>query len=114
MRSGQWVGLGIIAVGLLAAASAALPADHAELLPEDPAKSMVVAACTACPDATEITTRRMSPDRWDQIVSKMIDLGAEVGDKERPQIEAYLGKYFAPKPMEAPAPAPAATNAPAP
>jgi len=30
------------------------------------------------------------------------------------QIAAYLGKYFAPKPVEAPAPAPVATNAPAP
>ena len=113
MRSGHWVGLGLLATGLLAAASVAVPADHAELLPDDPIKPALVATCTACHDATEITTRRMSADRWDVIVSKMIDLGAEVADKDRPLIVAYLAKNFSPKPA-AETPAPVATNAPAP
>lgn len=107
MRSGHWVGLGLLATGLLAAAGVAVPADHAELLPDDPAKPAVVATCTACHDATEITTRRMSADRWDIIVSKMIDLGAEVEDKDRPLIVAYLAKNFSPKPS----PEAAGTNA---
>jgi hypothetical protein len=113
MRSGHWVGLGLLVSGLLAAAGAALSDDHAELLPDDPAKPAVVATCTACHDATEITTRRMSADRWDMIVSKMIDLGAEVSDPDRPRIVAYLAKNFSPKPPAEPPP-PAATNAPAP
>jgi hypothetical protein len=116
MRSGHWVGLGLLATGLLAAANAALPADHAELLPDDPAKPAVVATCTACHDATEITTRRMTADRWDIIVSKMIDLGAEVTDTDRPLIVAYLARNFSPKPAEpiAAPPPPPATNAPVP
>jgi hypothetical protein len=97
----------------LASAGAALSQDHAELLPEAPAKATVVAACTACHDATEITTRRMSANRWDTIVSKMIDLGAVVGDAERPQIVAYLAQNFAPAaPPPAPGAAPAAEKAP--
>jgi hypothetical protein len=116
------------ALGLALAAGAALGADHAELLPEDPAKEAVVATCTACHDATEITTRRMDADAWDSMVSKMMDLGAEVSDEDRPRIVAYLGKYFSrsspppppprepvvnPPPPSVDAPA-SATNAPAP
>ncbi len=61
----------------------------------------------------------MSEDRWDAIVGKMIDLGAEVADKDRPLIVAYLGKNFSPSsppppqaPASPPAAPPAATNAP--
>ena len=110
----MWSAAGLGAAAVLAAAGAALPADHAELLPDDPIKPALVATCTACHDATEITTRRMSADRWDSIVSKMIDLGAEVEDKDRPLIVAYLARNFSPKPAEPVAPPPPATNAPAP
>src|SRR5215208_2552544 len=94
------------AAAALAAAGAAVSADHAELLPEDPAKASVVAVCTACHDATEITTRRMSAIQWDTIVSKMIDLGAMPTDEERAQIVAYLPKYFGPGAPPPPSPAP--------
>jgi hypothetical protein len=58
----------------------------------------------------------MTADRWDIIVSKMIDLGAEVADTDRPLIVAYLARNFSPKPAEpiAAPPPPPATNAPVP
>ena len=100
------------ALAAFASAGAAVSADHIELLPEDPAKTAVVAVCTACHDATEITTRRMTANQWDMMVSKMIDLGAAPTDQERAMIVAYLPKYFGP--VEAKPPEPAATNSPAP
>jgi hypothetical protein len=97
--------LAIIAgAAALAVAGAAVSADHAELLPDDPAKASVVAVCTQCHDATEITTRRMSATQWDLIVSKMIDLGAMPTDEERAQIVAYLPRYFGPDAPPPPAP----------
>ena len=102
----------LAAVASLTTAGAAVSADHIELLPEDPAKPAVVAVCTACHDATEITTRRMNATQWDFIVSKMIDLGAAPTDEERVMIVAYLPKYFGPAEAK-PEPAPA-TNAPTP
>jgi hypothetical protein len=96
----------IVGAAALALAGAAVSADHAELLPDDPAKASVVAVCTACHDATEITTRRMSAMRWDTIVSKMIDLGAQPTDEERAQIVAYLPRYFGPDAPPPPAPPP--------
>jgi hypothetical protein len=94
----------MIGAAALAVAGAAVSADHAELLPDDPAKASVVAVCTVCHDATEITTRRMSAIQWDTIVSKMIDLGAQPTDEERAQITAYLPKYFGPNAPPPPAP----------
>jgi hypothetical protein len=99
--------LAIIAgAAILVAAGAAASADHAELLPEDPAKPAVVAVCTTCHDATEITTRRMSATQWDSIVGKMVSLGADPTDEERALITAYLPKYFGPDAPPPPGPKP--------
>ena len=103
MRSGHWVGLGLLATGLLAAASVAVPADHAELLPDDPIKPALVATCTACHDATEITTaNRKTQAQWDFTINKMEGLGAEIKADERPAILAYLTANFSPSPTAAP------------
>lgn len=102
-----------LSIAALAIAGAAYSQDHADQLPEAPAKATVVATCTACHDATEITTRKMTTNQWDTIVGKMIDLGASVSDKDRPLIVAYLGQNFAPDSKPAAPPAAPATNAPA-
>ena len=65
-----------------------------DLLPEDPAKPVVVRACTSCHQAPQIVARRRTPDEWDEIVAKMVDRGARATEAEQAQISDYLAKHF--------------------
>ena len=101
-------------VPLLLAAASALAlaaAAHAQApdpLPDDPAKTVIMNACTTCHDTGLITVKPRTPDEWEALVGKMIDRGAVLTPDEKTQVVAYLAKNLGAKPADAaPAPAPA-------
>jgi hypothetical protein len=96
-------GLAVLACLLAAPALGASPND---LLPEAPAKAVIVRACTTCHQAPQIVAKPHTAEEWDSIVGRMVDRGARASEDEQDQIIAYLTEHFGP-----PAPAPGARKA---
>ena len=90
--------------GLLCAGAVAAWADPNDVLPEAPAKAVVVRACSSCHQPAVIVAKPHTGAEWDELVGKMIDRGAQLTDAEQDQVIAYLTKFFAPPPAVAPAP----------
>ena len=91
--------LTIIAIVLaVAAGGAATAAGPDDLLPDAPAKALVVRACTTCHQASQVVARRRTAEDWDEMVGKMVDRGAQASEVEQQQIADYLAKYFGPAP----------------
>lgn len=82
---------------LLAAAFApALAAGPNDVLPEAPAKAIVIRACTNCHQAPQIVAKRLTPEAWDAMMGKMIDRGARMTEDEEAQVYDYLVANFGP------------------
>ena len=99
----------VLAMGVCALASA-LPAaaqGPGDVLPEAPAKALVVKACTACHQAQVVVAKRRTADDWDAMIGKMIDRGAPLSEAEQDQVYDYLVKYFGPE-LDPPATPPTA------
>ena len=80
--------------------AAALPASAEgpdDILPEAPAKALVVRACTACHQAPMVVAKRRTAEEWDEMIGKMVDRGAALTDAEQDQVYDYLVKYFGPE-----------------
>lgn len=93
----------------LAAAAVSLPAraeDPNAILPEAPAKALVVRACTACHQAPQVVARRRTAEEWDIMLGKMVDRGAQLTEAEQDQVYDYLVTHFGPEAAPASAPAP--------
>ena len=97
----------LLALGVCVLASAAPAGAQGpnDILPEAPAKALVVRACTACHQAPQIVAKRLSADEWDAMLGKMVDRGATLTEDEQDQVYDYLVKYFGPGSAAAPAPA---------
>jgi hypothetical protein len=95
---------------LVAIGSPALAQEPTDVLPEAPAKAIVLRACTSCHQPTVIVSKPHTADEWDEIIGKMMARGAELTDAEQDQVIAYLAQNFGPRapgsPAAAPAPAP--------
>jgi len=88
----------------LALFAAALPAAAEgpdDILPEAPAKALVVRACTACHQAPVVVAKRRTAEEWDEMIGKMVDRGAALTDAEQDQVYDYLVKNFGPEPAAA-------------
>ena len=94
-----------LAIAVAATARAQAPADP---LPDDPAKAVIMNACTSCHDVGLITVKPRAPDEWETLIGKMIDRGASLTEPERQQVLAYLVKNLGVKPADAPPPPPPA------
>ena len=92
-----------LAAVLVAFAAPTLAQDPNDLLPEAPAKAVILRACTSCHQPTVIVAKPHTADEWDDVVGKMIARGAELTDAEQDQVIAYLAKNFGPKTPAAPA-----------
>jgi hypothetical protein len=93
----------------LAAFASALPAAAEgpdDILPEAPAKVLVVRACTSCHQAPQIVAKRRTADDWDVMLGKMVDRGARLTEAEQDQVYDYLVTYFGPEPPPPATPAP--------
>jgi hypothetical protein len=99
MSRNNWRLLLLLAPLLAAPALAAGPND---VLPEAPAKALVVRACTSCHQAPQFVAKRHTAEEWDELVAKMVDRGARLTEAEQDQVYAYLVRYFGPRPTAKP------------
>jgi hypothetical protein len=60
-------------------------------------QAKVKAACTQCHNASRITEQHMTRSEWSAQLDKMVALGAEVADADRPALLNYLSKNFGPE-----------------
>ena len=81
--------LSTILAALLLAASI-----QAQDLPDGPGKDLVMRVCTACHEATRITSKKKTKEEWSDLVDKMAARGAMATDEEFETIVAYLAKNF--------------------
>ena len=107
LRVGLALGAAALSGGLFASAFAQAPSDG---LPDDPAKAVILRACTTCHEVGLITVKPRPPEEWDALLGQMTDRGASLTPDEKAQVRAYLVKNFgapgAPAAPEPPTPAP--------
>ena len=122
--------LKFVLVPLAAAALAAsvVPAG-AQAFPDGPGKEILEKKCSTCHAPEQVTTFGRSAEEWHEVVTNMIDLGAELNEEETKVLVEYLAKNWpvkgekpadkpaekpAEKPEEKPAEKPAEESKPAP
>ena len=67
------------------------------VLPEGEAKEIVEAACSSCHELSEVTKNRLSREDWQEMVSIMIEFGAELEESQIPVLVDYLTQHFGPE-----------------
>src|SRR5438105_4387386 len=82
---------------LLLAALPALAQGPNDVLPEAPAKALVVKGRTACHQAPQIVAKRRTAEEWDEVIGKMVDRGAPLTEAEQDQVYDYMVKNFGPE-----------------
>jgi mono/diheme cytochrome c family protein len=92
----------VVAVVGLLGVSRVLAQAPEDSLPNAPGKDVVVRVCTACHGADQFAFARLTPDQWENEVSKMQSAGAEMTSEEAAAISAYLAKNLAKPPPAAP------------
>ena len=60
-------------------------------------QAKVKATCTQCHNASRITEQHLTRQEWSTELDKMVALGAEVPDTDRPALMNYLSKNFGPE-----------------
>lgn len=85
-------------LAVISTTAPALAAGPNDVLPDAPAKALVIRACTNCHQAPQIVAKRHTADEWDALMGKMIDRGARLTDDEADQVYGYLVRYFGPTP----------------
>jgi cytochrome c5 len=63
-------------------------------LPEGDGKKLVMKICTDCHGAEQIVAKKRTKAEWDDVISDMVQKGAEGKDAEFDAIVAYLVKNF--------------------
>jgi hypothetical protein len=76
--------------------SVSLAAAQSKPLPPGPMQAKVKATCTQCHNASRITEQHLTRQEWSEQLDKMVALGAEVPDSDRPALLNYLSKNFGP------------------
>ena len=82
---------------LLLLTSVSVASAQSKPLPPGPMQAKVKAACTQCHNASRITEQHLTRQEWSAQLDKMVALGAEVPDSERPALLNYLTKNFGPQ-----------------
>ena len=98
---------GLLALGTLPA-SPALAQDE---LPDSPGKAELVQVCTQCHAIGIVIQQDHAPDEWDELMQRMVGMGAPATPEQQKAILAYLKKNFvrrAPAAAVGPARAPGA------
>ena len=74
----------------------------AKTMPEGPHRELTVRVCAACHEPQRAASVRLTREGWEEVVAKMVGLGAKGTDEELAQVTAYLAENFkgeAPKPI---------------
>lgn len=89
-----------------APAQAVVPKDHSEF-PEGPGRDTTLRVCSKCHSPNNILAMGRDRKGWTELISKMVDLGAQGSDEDFTAIADYLTASF---PPAAAAPAAAKVN----
>jgi hypothetical protein len=63
-------------------------------LPAGPARNLTAKTCLVCHSAEPIARRRLSLTGWRRVVDEMVEIGAQVDEKQKVAIVGYLSKTF--------------------
>jgi len=89
----------LVVVALLAGAARAAAQDS---LPDGPGKDVTVRVCGACHSPARSAAVRLTRGGWQDVIAKMVPLGAKGSDAELAAVLDYLSANFkgdAPKPI---------------
>lgn len=86
------VRLCILSLSLIISSSSA----YADDFPPGDAHDLVVAACTQCHVASQVTSQHKTADQWAETVTQMIGNGAKVSDSDFDKVVNYLAKNYGP------------------
>ena len=71
-------------------------------LPDAPGKETTVRLCGGCHEAERSAAVRLTREGWQEVIAKMVALGAKGTDEELAEVLNYLSEHFkgeAPKPL---------------
>ena len=68
-----------------------------DVLPDAPAKAVVLRACANCHQPAEIVAKRRTAEDWDAVIAKMVGRGAQLSEAEEEQVYTYLVANFGPE-----------------
>jgi DNA uptake protein ComE-like DNA-binding protein len=91
-----------IAAGIAArqapmAARTLTPSEITELaksMPDGPNRELAVRVCAGCHEPQRAASVRLTRDGWEQVVAKMVGLGAKATDEELVKVTDYLAENF--------------------
>ncbi len=63
-------------------------------LPDGPGKDVMIRVCGACHEAQRSASVRLTREGWQEVISKMVSLGAKGTDEELAQVLEYLATNF--------------------
>jgi competence protein ComEA len=63
-------------------------------LPDAPGKEQVVKVCAGCHEPQRVAALRLTRGGWEDVVAKMVTLGAKASDDELKVITDYLAEQF--------------------
>lgn len=70
-------------------------ASHAQdRLPDAPGKDQVVRVCSTCHEPQRVAALRLTREGWEEVIAKMVSLGAKASDEDLQQITDYLAANF--------------------
>jgi len=88
-------------IAAIAALSNATPSAQGQF-PDAPGKETTVRICGACHEAERSAAVRLTREGWEEVIAKMVALGARGTDEEIKEVLDYLSEHFkgdAPKPL---------------
>lgn len=89
---------------VLTVALAPLSMTAPQELPEGAGQTLLKERCVGCHSLKPVVSLKLSQSAWKKLVAKMVELGAQLDDKEADTATAYLTKYFGPENSTAPTP----------
>ena len=69
-------------------------AEYAKTLPEGPDRELTVRVCAACHEPQRAASVRLTREGWQEVVGKMVGLGAKGTDEEIARVTDYLAEHF--------------------
>jgi competence protein ComEA len=66
----------------------------AKTMPEGPNRELTVRVCAACHEPQRAASVRLTREGWQEVVTKMVGLGAKGTDEEFAKVTDYLAEHF--------------------
>ena len=83
-----------MAVAIAFSVAGVVTAHAQDQLPDTPGKDQVVNVCGKCHEPQRVAALRLTREGWEEVVAKMVSLGAKASDDELKQITDYLAENF--------------------